>query len=234
MLDATYRALLAYDGAGFAGYSRQPGLYTVEDAVRAALARLPAEARALAVAGRTDRGVSATGQVISLRLRPALPPEALREALDGVDPNLACPEVRVVPRAFHAGFSATGRRYAYLLSDLDPALVHRVDRLLAPLVGRRCFSAFARDTRPGQSTVRRLSEARLLPAHEGERPAWAVLLTADGFLRKQVRILVATALREAEAGAPEDRLVALATAGERAATAPPAPPEPLRLISVLY
>jgi len=233
MLRPTYRLTLAYDGAAFAGYARQPGARTVEGELREALAAF--EPRAWAVGGRTDRGVSAQAQVISLRLPRPAPAEALQDAIDARAPGaLACLEVREVERRFHAAFSARARRYAYLAPAAPDLDIPRLQALLTGLVGRRCFSAYARDTRPGQGTVRTLWEARVESRHEGERPVLAFHFFADAFLRKQVRVMVATALREARAGAPPERLAELAARGDRAATAWPAAPEPLRLVRIVY
>ncbi|CAN0565853.1 unnamed protein product [Laminaria digitata] len=231
----TYRLTLAYDGTQFAGYARQPGLQTVEGTLRRAIERLGSPPKALAVAGRTDRGVSAKGQVVSFRLPQLVPLAELEAAVDEQAPGaLACLDARIVPRAFHAAFSAKARRYLYLAPNPDRLPPGQVQALLTPLLGRRCFSAFARDTRPGQSTVRTLREARVHSACFDGAPVLAIHLLADAFLRKMVRVLVATALREASQPAPPDRLVQLAAGGDRRATAWPAPPEPLSLTRVLY
>src|SRR5512143_1892349 len=111
---------MAYDGARFRGFQRQPGLRTVQEALEEALEAAGIRAP-LAVAARTDAGVHALGQVVSFAARAALDPEALRGAL-----NAALPEgvlVRAVHRvgaSFHARNSATGRTYAYLVGAPPP------------------------------------------------------------------------------------------------------------------
>jgi tRNA pseudouridine(38-40) synthase len=110
----------------------------------------------------------------------------------------------------------------------DAALL---DELLRNLRGRRCFSAFARDTPPGQTTVRHLLDA------SARRDTLDVIrfdFVASGFLRKQVRVMVATALREASQGAAGDRLAELAASGQRRATARPADPGGLYLAGIDY
>lgn len=229
----TYRLTLAYDGTAFAGYARQPDARTVEGTLRAALSAF--HPKAWAVGGRTDRGVSAQGQVVSLRTAEPVAPVDLIRAVDAGAPGLVCcTHAEEVPRRFHAAFAAKTRRYAYLLPDEDQLDVERLDALVRALSGRRCFSAFARDTRPGQQTERRLLEAGVRRAHEGARRVLEFHFLADGFLRRQVRVMVSTAVRECLAGAPEDRLVELAASGDRRATAWPAAPEPLRLVSIGY
>lgn len=189
----------------------------------------------IAVAGRTDRGVSATGQVVSFRASGRGLGPRIQEAIDRVRPGaLTCLEIREVERRFHAQYSARARRYVYLHPDPGGIDLARLDRLLEALQGRRCFGAFARDTPPGQSTVRSLLEARARQVQvEGDRMIRFDLL-ADAFLRRMVRVLVATALREAAAGSPDEVLVELAAAGDRRATALPAPAEGLTLSRVVY
>jgi tRNA pseudouridine38-40 synthase len=234
--DHTYRLELAYEGTAFAGYARQPGQHTVEGCLLEALAPLVTPLPRLAVAGRTDKGVSALAQVVSFRVSAPLDLAELASRIDAAHPGaLVLQDARVVPRWFHAQFSARARRYVYLLPDPDEA--HdpvRVDRLLLALLGRRCFSAFARDTPPGKTTVRRLIEARARRAvHQGQA-ALRVDLLADAFLRKQVRVMVATALREAAAGAPDDALVTIAASADRTRSAPPAPAEGLVLVRAVF
>jgi tRNA pseudouridine38-40 synthase len=228
----TYRVELAYDGSAFCGFARQPGSKTVEGALVDALRSLVPELTRVSVGGRTDRGVHATGQVVSFWSRVELDPDEVAAAIDESQPSdWAVREVRLVPRWFHASFSARERRYVYLSADEGDVPIDRLDRMLGALVGRRCFGAFARDTARGAPTVRNLREARARHAGDGQiRMDFA----ADGYLRRQIRVLVATALREAHAGAPEDVLVRIADSGDRRRTAPPADPGGLTLTRVSY
>lgn len=231
----TYRATIAYDGGAFGGYARQIGLDTVEGALREALATVLPAAPNLAVAGRTDRGVSALGQVVSFRAPGRGLGPAIAAAIDRARPGaLTCLEVREVERRFHAQYSARARRYLYLHPTPPGFDVARVDRLLLALTGRRCFSAFARDTPADQSTVRHLYHARAREVRLEGQPHLAVELCADAFLRRMVRVLVATAVREAMAQSDDDALVRLAAGKDRRATALPAPPEGLVLMKVVY
>lgn len=228
----TYRVTLAYHGPAFHGFARQPGLQTVESTVVACLEPLVPGLAGLSSGGRTDRGVSATGQVISFWSRVPLDPREIEQAIDQARPGeLAALDVRWVPRCFHAQHSAVLRRYVYLLDDGGTFEVARLDRMLSALVGRRSFAAFSRDTPEGRSLERRLvvAGARRTSAREVRFD-----FAADGFLRRQVRVLVSTALREAEAGAPDDVLVSIAASEDRAATALPAPAERLFLTRVEY
>lgn len=228
----TYRVTLAYDGAHFAGYARQPGETTVEGCLYQGLARLADPLPHLAVAGRTDRGVSASGQVVSFRLRDRYPEVKIFSALD-IHPQIALSEVRQVPRSFHAQFSALERHYSYLhpdIPDLDP---RQVDRMLAALLGRRCFTAFARDTPKDQNTVRWLKQATCRRVGQDGATWLRFDFAADAFLRRQIRILVATALAEANKK-NDDALLQLAERRDRHLTAKAAPAEGLCLVKVVY
>ncbi len=228
----TYRLELAYDGAKFHGYARQPGLRTVDDTLRAAFAELIDGKIALPVGGRTDRGVHATGQVVSFWSRGALRQQEIADTVERVGQgDIAVMDLRIVPRWFHARYSALGRRYVYLHRDEGELDVARLDRMLCALVGRRCFSAFARDTPQGTKTDRTLDVAT---ARRVTEETVRFDFAARSFLRKQVRVMVATALREALLGADDDALVQLAANGERGATPLPADPGGLYLRRVEY
>ncbi len=228
VLRVTYRATIAYDGAPFAGYAVQRGARTVESALLEALRPLIPELPAVQCGGRTDRGVHATGQVISFWSRARLPLDALAGAIDGAAPDaIALRDIQEVPRSFHATFAAKSRHYVYLHEgDADAA---RLDALLEPLIGERCFSVFARHTPRGATTVRRLYVARARPAGPGRV---RFDFRASGFLKRQVRVMVATAL--ANQHQPSDTLLRIAEAGDRWASAPPAPAGGLHLAEVAY
>ncbi len=128
---ATLRLTLEYDGTAFKGWARQPGTRTVEGALRKALDAVLPGWDGLAVAGRTDAGVHATGQVASIEANGGPPLGRLAEALNAVLPD----DVGVVgaeeaPAGFHARFSATGRSYRYVV-------LNRRER--SPLLARRAL-----------------------------------------------------------------------------------------------
>src|SRR5512138_3624697 len=209
-----YAVEIAYDGSGFRGFQRQPGLPTVQDALEAALASVGVRAP-LAVAARTDAGVHALGQVVSFAARVALDPEALRRDLNAALPDglLVRAAHRVAP-SFHARSSAVARTYVYLVGAPPPAglapyawtlpdarafpglAVARLDpgavrEALSHAVGTHDFTAFAR---PGEQrgTVRTLLRADVVSATWA--PLHAVVLEGRGFLRAMVRNLVGTAV----------------------------------------
>jgi len=191
---------LSYDGTDFVGWARQPGFRTVEETVQGALATVLRVPVRLTVAGRTDAGVHATGQVCSADV-PALPdPRRLNGVLP---PDVRVRAVTAVPAAFDARFSALGRSYAYRLTDAVADPLRRRDTVAWPrplaaglmaeaaasLLGERDFAAFCR-RRPGATTVRELR--RLDVRREG--PLVVIDVAADAFCHSMVRALVGALL----------------------------------------
>jgi tRNA pseudouridine38-40 synthase len=252
---------LGYDGAGFSGWASQPGLRTVqgvlEEALRVVL-RLPVPP-SLTVAGRTDAGVHARGQVAHVDLPLAdLPistdPEA---ALAAVLPRLrgALPrDVRVhrallAPVGFDARFSALWRRYSYRVVD-DPAGpdplrrgetlawgapldLELLNEASAELVGEWDFAAFCR-RREGATTIRTLREFSWQRRPGAPDGAVAARVTADAFCHSMVRALVGCLLPVGDGRRPVDWPARVLAAGVRDSAVHVAPPYPLVLEEVGY
>jgi tRNA pseudouridine38-40 synthase len=200
------RLTLEYDGAGFRGWARQPGERTVEGALRDALDAVLPRWDGLAVAGRTDAGVHATGQVASLDAEGGPPPERLAEALNTVLPaDVAVVAAAEAPPSFHARFSAIGRSYRYVVLNRRERAPLRARRALwwprpldedaleasaASLVGEHDFTAFT-PTETQHGVFRREVRAA---AWERSGDELHFTVTADSFLRHMVRTLVGTML----------------------------------------
>jgi tRNA pseudouridine38-40 synthase len=201
------KIVLGYDGSGFSGWSAQPGRRTVQQTLSEALGRvlrLPAPP-ALTVAGRTDAGVHAKGQVVHVELPTATDGARLIHRLTGVLP----PDIRVfsverAPDGFDARFSALWRRYSYRVCD-DPALADPLDRhrtvwhfrpldisamnaAAESLLGEHDFAAFCKK-RAGASTVRALQRLEWTKDPGGIAVAEVV---ADAFCHNMVRSLMGT------------------------------------------
>jgi len=253
---ARYQAILAYDGAGYAGFQRQAaqGGGTVQAAVEAALRQIGWQGRTLLGAGRTDSGVHASGQVIAFDLEWKHSPESLRAALNAnLPPDVAVMSARVTRPDFHPRFDALARRYRYSLFCQDgrnplreryswrvwpEADVERMNAAAAMLLGEHDFAAFGAPPRPGSSTVRTVYQAHWRPgAYPGEKE---FEISANAFLyhmvRRVVYLLVAIGQGRAEAEVIRKVLAAPEEMGTPA-YAPLqglAPPQGLCLTEVLY
>lgn len=250
---------LAYDGTDFTGWAVQPGLRTVQGTLEDALATaLRVERVRVTVAGRTDTGVHARGQVAHLDLEPLLlagsagrtsdpPLDALARRLNGILPeDLRVHRVSEAPRGFDARFSAIWRRYAYRVADhpelVDPLARHHVlawsrpldvDAMNAaaePLVGLRDFAAFCR-RREGATTVRTLTELRW----ERDRQGLAVArVVADAFCHNMVRSLVGCLLAVGDGRRGPSWAADIQAAGVRDSAVTVAPARGLTLEAVGY
>jgi tRNA pseudouridine38-40 synthase len=240
------RLTLAYDGTGFHGWARQPGVRTIEGELSEALARMLPEAPGLSVAGRTDAGVHATGQVVSFHAPGGTDPRRLQAAINAMlAPEVVVAEARTAPTWFDARHSARGREYRYRIDTSpvpDPFTARfvwhrpgdlslaRMRRAALLLVGARDFASFCRAPKPPASTVRMLRS--LTVSARGHR--LEVRAVADGFLHQMVRSLVGTLVAVGEGRVEAGSMPDILRARSRAAAGPVAPPRGLCLVRVSY
>jgi tRNA pseudouridine38-40 synthase len=200
------RLTLEYDGTGFRGWARQPGERTVEGVLRQALDAVFPRWDGPAVAGRTDAGVHATGQVASVVVEGGPGAASAAEALTAALPeDVAVLAAEEAEEAFHARFSAVARSYRYRVvarrarAPLEarralwwPRPVDRgaLQEAAALLVGEHDFRAFT-PTETQHEVFRRKVVAAAWEM-DGERLDFTI--TADSFLRHMVRTLVGTML----------------------------------------
>ncbi len=242
----TIRLDIEYDGSGFRGWARQPGLRTVQGELEAALAVALRAPVTLTVAGRTDTGVHAHGQVASFEA-PGEVPGDLRRSLNALCPDdIAVSAVSEALASFDARRDATSRSYRYRLLtrrapspfERDRALwwPHRVDRgsldaCAAVLVGQHDFTAFT----PTQTDHVHFHR-KVLAASWRDEPGdvLAFRVTADAFMRNMVRALVGTMLEVSSGRRDVESFAALLAGAPRSAGGDTAPPHGLYLESVGY
>ena len=236
---------LAYDGTDFRGWARQPRHRTVQGVLEAALETVIRERPVLSVAGRTDAGVHARGQVASFPTDLDVDVDHMRRALNGMlGPEVVVGRASLAPHGFDARRSATAREYTYRISlapvpdpfsarfvwhrPVDLSLV-RMRAAAKELVGERDFASFCRAPEKG-GTVRRLD--RLSVRRNGD--LLEITARANSFLHQMVRSLVGTLVAVGEGSLLSDTMPGVLAARDRSRAGPGAPAHGLTLERVVY
>jgi tRNA pseudouridine38-40 synthase len=245
-----YRLTLEYDGTDFAGWQRQKGQMSVQQALEEAIEQFCRHSVRCFAAGRTDAGVHARGQVVHLDLEKEWDAHKIREAANGILQEkghaAAVVECTKADEKFDARFSARKRHYRYRIIDRRAPLTldrdrawhvrHRLDeeaiaRAAAFLVGRHDFTTFRASECQAKSPVRTLDSLDVLRAAPDEITIDAV---SRSFLHSQVRSMVGSLKLVGEGKwRPEDLAAALA-ARDRKRCGPIAPACGLYLMQVDY
>jgi len=241
----TVRLDIEYDGSGFRGWAAQPGLRTVQGELEAALATVLREPVQLTVAGRTDTGVHALGQVASFESEAELPRDLAR-ALNAVGPDdIGVIAAAPAPDGFDARHDAKSRSYLYrVLARKTPSPFEQnralwctyeldrdaLDACAAALPGTHDFTAFT----PTQTDHVRFDRNILAASWQQEGDILTFRITADAFMRNMVRILVGTMLEVASSRRTVENFSQLLQGAARSDAGDTAPPHGLYLESVSY
>ena len=241
-----YAGLVEYDGTGFAGWAVQPDLRTVEGTLVQAMEIVLRQPAKLIVAGRTDAGVHASGQVVSFRVQTDLSPASISYRVTAVLPkDLALRHCVAVGEDFDARRDARSRSYEYRVIN-DPIrcplerrrAIHVARKLDLDLLrkaakhirGVHDFRAFT----PAKTHHVRFTRAVAESSWERRSGLLVYRITANSFLYGMVRALVGTMLEVAGGKRTLAEFARLLSGGERSEAGPTAPAPGLTLVNVCY
>lgn len=242
-----YALLLEYDGRPFRGWQRQVGGFSVQEVLEEAARKLARGTVATTVAGRTDAGVHAAGQVVALELGAAFPIAQLAAALNYHLRPHPVSVLRAVPARpdWSPRFSAIQRTYRYVILNrpAPPALAagrvwHLPQKLDVPamaeaaqaLLGRHDFSSFRAAGCQAKSALRTLNSLTV----ERDNDMIAIVAAARSFLYHQVRNMAGSLKLVGEGHWEPARIAAVLAAADRRLAGPTAPAAGLTLLAVHY
>jgi tRNA pseudouridine38-40 synthase len=242
-----YKLIVEYHGGDFFGWQRQDNGPSVQAEIEAAVKKFCGETVTVSASGRTDAGVHALGQVVTLDIEKDTNADTVRKALNAhmKHVRVAILSAEAVEDSFHARFSATGRRYLYRIVNrrsplaldlgrawfvpvpLDADAMHAAAQCL---VGHHDFSSFRASHCQANSPMRTLDEISV--TREGDEIHIAV--AARSFLHHQVRNIVGTLKLVGEGKWSADDMRAALEAGDRSAAGPTAPAAGLYFVGVSF
>lgn len=246
------RITLGYDGTEFFGSQSQSGVRSVQDELERLLNRLSPRSGRTVFAGRTDRGVHAVGQVVSVDVEWRDTDRALRDAINSIAAaDLSVVDVAAAADDFHARFDATSREYRYriIVDDVPPILERRyvwwrraildgerAARAAERFTGEHAFGTFAGNGRSqslsADKLVRRISLCEWRATDADRRHELRIV--ANGFLPRMVRNIVAAIVRVGSGRQEPGWIDELIAANDRRVLGDPAPPRGLTLWRVRY
>jgi tRNA pseudouridine38-40 synthase len=238
---------LSYDGTNFSGWAIQPDRRTVQQCIEEAISTVAQAKAETIVAGRTDAGVHATGQVIHVDLPESLELDDLAYKLNRIlDEDIRINQIQIAPTAFHARFSALRRYYEYRILDENkvipplarfntapwyrPLDVDQMNHASALLLGTHDFAAFCK-FREGATTIRTLETYQWRRDRDGYLVGDVV---ADAFCYSMVRNLVGAIVCVADGRKESDWISTLLENKERVSDSLVFPARGLSLYKVDY
>lgn len=246
-----YALKIEYNGKPFAGWQRQVGPMSVQQAVEEALAVLQPDVGSIAAAGRTDAGVHARGQVAHVDLEKDWDPLILTNALNQhLKPHpVAIVSTAMVSDTFHARFSALERKYLFrVLHRRAPVVfeeglvwqrtypldVEKMREGASFLLGKHDFTTFRSSICQAQSPVKTLDQLDVDSVETQNGTEYRFTVRARSFLHNQVRSFVGTLERVGAGGWAPERVKAALEACDRSQCGPVSPPHGLYLMDVRY
>lgn len=240
------RLVIEYDGTAFAGSQSQPGRRTVQGEVEAVLGQLAGGTVHTTFASRTDAGVHALGNCLSVDADIGMEPERLRWSMNGMlPPDIVVTDAADRPAGFHPRRQAIARRYEYLVLNrawpstrlgrfshhFAQALdVEAVGRAAALIEGKKDFTSFT----PTETRHVHLSRQLDLCRVEAVGELLVFTFQADAFLRGMVRSIVGTLLEVGRGAMAPEVVSDIIKARDRRAAGPSAPACGLTLLGILY
>lgn len=238
---------MEYDGTDYAGWARQPGLPTIEESLMAVLAVILQEEVSLSVAGRTDSGVHARGQVVSFHTGNPIEPDKLRRSANQLlSDTIVVKSAVVADPGFDARGSARERKYSYAIlnRDFPTAFRHRfvyyyagrldfdLMRQAAGLIaGKHDFTAFTPTETEHSYFAREITQSHWQRREDG---LLVYRIAASSFMRNMVRVLTGTMIEIGRGYRPLGDLESLLTGAQRPDAGVTAPPSGLCLEEVVY
>ena len=247
----TFKLLVSYDGTNYFGWQAQSGQRSVQETIEAAIAKGTGESVRILASGRTDSGVHALGQVVSVRLETRFTPEVLCRALNAVLPgDIAVLAASETHDGFHPTHKALRKRYRYLIHDGPIRDVFRrqycwhfnqgrldaeaMRRSSIPLIGPHDFSSFESSGSQSKDSVRTIFDLSIQRGRGDEQDWITIEVEADGFLYNMVRAIVGTLVEVGRGVKPETWPAEVLLAADRRLAGPTAPPQGLFLVKVDY
>ncbi|MBI4436560.1 MAG: tRNA pseudouridine(38-40) synthase TruA [Candidatus Omnitrophica bacterium] len=237
---------VSFDGTNYAGFQIQKNGKTVQEVLEAALRKILKEKVRILAAGRTDAGVHALAQVVTVKTSSEIPTEALKRALNSnIPPDIAVQQVKKVPLSFHPRYEAISKRYRYTIRNhpsrspfdrlyttfypypLDLSAMRRAARFL---MGRRDYQSFQAKDKKRRSSTRHIRHLSI----RKKSPYVVLEIEGDGFLYKMVRNIVGTLLEVGRGKWRPADVKGILSKKDRSLAGPTAPARGLCLLSVRY
>lgn len=244
-----YKAIISYDGYGFAGFQRQPHARSVQEEIEKTLTRInKGQTVVIHGAGRTDSGVHALGQVLHFDLPGERDEEKLRFALDTQTPeDIDFISVERVTEDFHARYNKHSKTYEFLVDigrPKNPMMRHYathypyplelelIEEAIVQLEGTHDFTGFTASGNSVVDKVRTITEAKV--RYDVERNFLVFTFSGNGFLYKQIRNMVGTLLKIGNKRMPVEQIQRILDEKNRNLAGPTADPNGLYLKEIRY